>query len=272
LLAPTVNIVRSPLAGRNFETYGEDPYLTGTLASAYIEGLQSKGVGACIKHFVANDSEFERHSMSSDVDKRTLHEIYLTPFRMALAQAQPWASCPPTTALTAHSPASTTYLLRDLLKGEWAFDGLVISDWSAPTATAAAGALDLEMPGPARYQGPKVADMVRRGELDEAIVDDKVRRLLRTLERARRLCQPHAAARAGHRPAGTPRPGPRDRPAKRLSSSRTMATCCRWRRSTVAVIGENARWAQPMGGGSSSVNPHYVISPLQGIASGPARN
>jgi beta-glucosidase len=191
LLAPTVNIVRSPLAGRNFETYGEDPTLTGRLATAYIQGLQSQGVGACIKHFVANDSEFERHTISSDVDERTLHEIYLSPFRLALAAASPWA------VLAAYNRVNGAYasehdsLLRQLLKGEWAFDGLVLSDWYGTYSDlVAAGALDLEMPGPARYHGPAVAGRVRRGELDEAVVNDKVRRLLRTLERAGPLPTP----------------------------------------------------------------------------------
>jgi beta-glucosidase len=266
LLAPTVNIVRSPLAGRNFETYGEDPYLTGTLASAYIEGLQSKGVGACIKHFVANDSEFERHSMSSDVDKRTLHEIYLTPFRMALAQAQPWALMTSYNRLNGTFASEHPYLLRDLLKGEWDFDGLVISDWVGTYSDdVPAGGLDLEMPGPARYQGPKVADMVRRGELDEAIVDDKVRRLLRTLERVGAFANPtlqpeEAIDRPEHRTLAREIAQEAIVLLKNDGNFLPLANV-----DSIAVIGENARWAQPMGGGSSHVNPHYVISPLEGI-------
>jgi beta-glucosidase len=268
LLAPTVNIVRSPLAGRNFETYGEDPLLTGTLATAYIEGLQSRGAGACIKHFVANDSEFERFTMSSDVDERTLHEIYLAPFRMAIANARPWAVMSAYNRVNGTYASEHHYLLRELLKGEWAFDGLVISDWYGTySANAAASALDLEMPGPARYLGPEVADSVRNGALDEAVIDDKVRRLLHTLERAGAFDHPELAPEQAI-----------DRPEHRalareiaceaivlLKNEDALLPLEPGRIETIAVIGENARWAQPMGGGSSSVNPHYVISPRQGI-------
>ncbi|MDT8304956.1 MAG: glycoside hydrolase family 3 C-terminal domain-containing protein [Anaerolineae bacterium] len=268
LLAPTVNIVRSPLAGRNFETYGEDPCLTGTLATAYIQGLQSKGVGACIKHFVANDSEFERQSISSDVDKRALHEIYLTPFRKALAQAHPWAIMSSYNRVNGTFASEHPYLLRDLLKGQWGFDGLVISDWFGTYSDdVAAGALDLEMPGPARYHGPQVAAMVRRGDLDEAVVDDKVRRLLRTLVRVGAFDHPEiqpeqAIDRPEHRALA--REIAREAIVL-LKNENTLLPLEADKVKSIAVIGENARWPQPMGGGSSSVNPHYVISPLQGI-------
>ncbi len=129
LLAPTVNIQRSPLAGRNFESYSEDPYLAGRMATAYIKGVQGKGVGACIKHFACNNSEFERTSMSSDVPERALHEIYLTAFRMALRDARPWAVMSAYNKLNGTWCSENRRLLLDILKGEWGFDGLVISDW-----------------------------------------------------------------------------------------------------------------------------------------------
>ena len=129
LLAPTVNIHRTPIAGRNFECYSEDPFLSGMLASAYIKGIQDKGVGACIKHFVANDQEYERFSMSSEVDERTLREIYLEPFRIAIRNSNPWA------VMSAYNRVNGTYAcendhtLLEILKGEWKFEGIVMSDW-----------------------------------------------------------------------------------------------------------------------------------------------
>ena len=129
LLAPTVNIHRTPIAGRNFECYSEDPFLSGMMASAYIKGIQDKGKGACIKHFVANDQEYERFSISSEVDERTLREIYLEPFRIAIRKSNPWA------VMSAYNRVNGTYAcendhtLLDILKGEWGYDGIVMSDW-----------------------------------------------------------------------------------------------------------------------------------------------
>ena len=268
LLAPTVNLNRSPLAGRNFETYGEDPYLSGRLATAYIQGLQGGGVGACIKHFVCNDSEFERFTISSDVDERALRELYLTPFRMAIAEAEPWTVMSAYNRINGTYASEHVYLLRDILKGEWGFDGMVISDWYGTYSDAvAAGGLDLEMPGPARYLGANVAEQVRRGELDEALVDDKIRRLLRTLERVGAFDQPALAPEEAI-----------DRPEDRVLARQIAREAIVLLKNednllpldldeviSIAVIGENAERAQIMGGGSSQVNPHYVISPLDGI-------
>lgn len=268
LLAPTVNLHRSPLAGRNFETYGEDPYLSGRMATAYIQGLQRAGVGACIKHLVCNDSEFERFTISSDVDERTLREIYLTPFRMAIAEAEPWAVMSAYNRVNGTYASEHAYLLRDILKEEWGFDGMVISDWYGTYSDGvAAGGLDLEMPGPARYMGANVAELVRGGELDEALVDDKVRRLLRTLERVGAFSQSGLAPeQAVDRPE--------DRALAReiareaivlLKNEENLLPLDLEKITSIAIIGENAERAQIMGGGSSSVNPHYIISPLQGI-------
>jgi beta-glucosidase len=187
LLAPTVNIHRSPLAGRNFECYSEDPFLAGRMAVAYINGLQSMGVGACIKHFVGNDSEFERRSMSSEIGERALREIYLAPFRMAVKEAKPWA------VMSAYNRLNGTYcsenrrLLLDILKGEWQFDGIVMSDWYGTyTPDVVRGGLDLEMPGPPRWMGDHALAALKGADAPavKALIDDKVRRLLRTIARA----------------------------------------------------------------------------------------
>ena len=159
LLAPTVNIHRHPLAGRNFECYSEDPYLTARIAVAYITGVQSQGVGSCVKHFVANDSEFERMTISSEVDERTLREIYLPPFEAAVREAGVWSVMSAYNRLNGTYCSEHPWLLDTLLKQEWGFDGLVMSDWfgTHSTADAANAGLDLEMPGPPQWFGPKLA-------------------------------------------------------------------------------------------------------------------
>ncbi|HEY3474132.1 MAG TPA: glycoside hydrolase family 3 N-terminal domain-containing protein, partial [Anaerolineales bacterium] len=119
LLAPTVNIHRTPIAGRNFECYSEDPFLSGMLASAYIKGIQSTGVGACIKHFVANDQEYERFSISSEVDERTLREIYLEPFRIAIRNSNPWAVMSAYNRVNGTYACENNHTLLEILKGEW---------------------------------------------------------------------------------------------------------------------------------------------------------
>ncbi|MEJ2746552.1 MAG: glycoside hydrolase family 3 N-terminal domain-containing protein [Anaerolineae bacterium] len=185
LLAPTVNIHRTPIAGRNFECFAEDPYLNGTIASAYINGLQKQGVAACIKHFVANDQEFERFSISAEVAERPLHEIYLEPFRIAVEKAHPWTIMSAYNRINGVYASENEVTLRDILKGKWGYDGLVMSDWYGTYSdNVPAGGLDLEMPGPARWMdSEKVIAAVEAGQLDEAVVDDKVRCLLRTLWR-----------------------------------------------------------------------------------------
>ncbi|MBN2146318.1 MAG: glycoside hydrolase family 3 C-terminal domain-containing protein [Anaerolineales bacterium] len=270
LLAPTVNIHRSPIAGRNFECYSEDPYLTSRMAIAYILGLQSQGVGACIKHFACNESEFQRTSMSSMITERALREIYLPPFRAALREARPWA------VMSAYNKVNEVYcsenrsLLLDILKGEWGFDGIVISDWMGTYSPGVfAGGLDLEMPGPARWSREGAEQFRQQGDAQEFnnLLTDKVRRLLRTLERAGLFENPD------------PMPEqsldlPEHRALARQAAAEAIVLLKNHgnllpidpaRVRSIAVIGSNAHWAAIMGGGSSSVTPHYFVSPLQGI-------
>jgi len=269
LLAPMVNIQRSPLAGRHFECYAEDPYLTARMAVAYINGLQSEGVGACIKHFVCNDSEFERMSISSELDERTLREIYLVPFEVAQREAKPW------TVMSAYNKVNGTYcsenkrLLLEILKEEWGFDGLVISDWGGTYSDrAAAGGLDLEMPGPARWMGSDVLLALEKGDFTEAELDDKVRRLLNTIQRTGAFKTPDS-------PPEASADKPEHRRLARQAASESIVLLKNngllpleiEKLGSVVVIGENAKWAQVMGGGSSAVVPHYTVSPLDGIRS-----
>jgi beta-glucosidase len=170
LLAPTVNIQRTPTGGRDFECYAEDPTLSSRLAVAFVRGLQARGVGACVKHFVANDVEWERHRASSEMDERTLREIYLPPFEAAVRESGAW------TVMAAYNRLGGTHcteharLLTGILRDEWGFEGAVISDWIAVQSTAPSvlAGMDLEMPGPPRHYGAKLLDAVKRGELDAA--------------------------------------------------------------------------------------------------------
>lgn len=266
LLAPTVNIHRTPIAGRNFECYSEDPFLSGIIAAAYINGIQSQGVGACIKHFVANDQEFERNSMSSDVDERPLREIYLEPFRLAIRAAKPWAVMSAYNRVNGVYACENDHALKEILKSEWGFDGMVMSDWFGTYDEAVpAGGLDLEMPGPARWMATEVVKKaLENGSLTESGLDDKVRRLLRVLEKA------GAFENAGLQPEKA-----EDRPEHRAVMRKAAQEAIVLLKNegvlplenvqSIAVIGPNAADAQILGGGSSSVNPHYVISPLAGI-------
>lgn len=268
LLAPTVNIHRSPLAGRNFECFSEDPFLTARMAIAYIKGLQSQGVGACIKHFVCNDSEFERRSISSEVGERALREIYLRPFQIALREAKPWAVMSSYNRVNGTYACENDYLLKDILKGEWGFEGIVTSDWYGTYDPGVVrGGLDLEMPGPARWMGIHALEAVKRGEVSEKGIDDKVRRLLLTFEKAG-LFEAHGP----NEEQGIDRPEhrvlAREAAAEAivlLKNRNAILPLDNAKLKSIAVIGANARWASIMGGGSTRVWPHYVVSPLQAI-------
>ncbi len=269
LLAPTVNIHRSPLAGRNFECYSEDPYLTGSMAIAYIRGVQSQGVGATIKHFVCNDSEYERHTISSEVSERALHEIYLAPFLAAIKAAQPWA------IMTAYNKVNGVYacdqraLITDLLKHTWSFDGVVMSDWHGTQSTADSvnAGQDLEMPGPSLWRAEKLLQAVAHHEVDEATIDDSVRRLLHLLERVDAFAHPamepeHPTDRPEHRQVA------REAAAEGIVLLKNVDQILPLRSETVhslAIIGPNAKTARIMGGGSAQVNSHAAITPYDAV-------
>ena len=269
LLGPTVNIHRTPLAGRNFECYSEDPYLSGKMAAAYIRGLQANGIAACIKHFVCNDQEFERMSISAEVDERTLHEIYLEPFRRAILEAGPWSIMSSYNKVNGVFSSENPLLLKELLKGQWGFDGLVMSDWRGTySENVPAGGLDLEMPGPGRWMS---AEVVRKaladGSLTAAELDDKVCRLLRLMERVKAFSDPQ---RREERAEDTPEQRAFIRSVAQetivlLKNEQQLLPLDLAKVRKIAVIGELADRPNVMGGGSSRVNPHYVASPLDGI-------
>ncbi len=268
LLGPTMNIHRAPLAGRNFECYSEDPELSAVLASSFVRGLQSvDGMGACIKHYVANDSEFERMTISSEVDERTLREVYLVPFERCVKESAAWSIMTAYNRLNGTYCAEHEWLLRDVLRGEWGFEGYVISDWwgTKSTVGSANAGLDLEMPGPPVFYGDKLLEAIRSGEVSEETIDDKVRRLLHVMDVGGRLDAPaDTAEEALDRPE--------DRALIRRAGAEAMVLLKNERSvlplkpdAKIAVIGPNADVCRFGGGGSSEVVPHYLVTPLEGI-------
>lgn len=269
LLGPTINIHRSPLGGRNFECYSEDPYLTARLAVAYIQGLQSQGVGASLKHYVCNDAEFERTTLSTEIAERPLREIYLYPFMVAVQEAQPWTVMAAYNKVNGIYASEHPYLLTDILKQEWGFEGFVVSDWTAVKSTvpAANAGLDLEMPGPPRFfQKDLLVAAVHAGEIPEAVMDDKVRRILRIMEKCGVFESPEEQPeRAVDRPEHRQLIREAAAEALVLLKNDEVLPLNEQALTSIAVIGPNAATARIMGGGSARVNYHYAISPLEGI-------
>ncbi|GLV54571.1 beta-glucosidase [Dictyobacter sp. S3.2.2.5] len=269
LLAPTVNIHRSPLNGRNFECYSEDPYLSARMAVAYIRGVQSEGVGATVKHFVCNDSEFQRNSISSEVGERALRELYLVPFKAAVQEAGSWLIMASYNKINGTYASENPYTLTDILRKEWGFDGVAMSDWFGTQSTTPSvnAGLDLEMPGPAHWRGDKLLQAVQNGEVPESKIDESVARLLHLFIKVG-LFEPHEE-------------GPEqaiDRPEHRALIREAGAEGCVLlknehgilplrpeRLKSIAIIGPNARTARMMGGGSAFVNAHYSIAPYDAI-------
>ena len=270
LLAPTVNMQRSPLGGRNFECFSEDPYLSARLAVAYITGLQREGVGASVKHYACNDEEFERYSISAEVHERALREIYLPPFKAAVQQANTWTVMAAYNNVNGIPATENSYLLTDILRNEWDFDGVVVSDWyDAVKSTAASvnAGLDLEMPGP-RWRGERLLRAVEQGEVAETTLDTSVRRLLHLLDKAGLFEHPQAGPEQDidfpeHRTLV------REAAAEGivlLKNERDVLQLNREHLTSISMIGPNAKVAQIMGGGSAQVNAHYAITPFEGIA------
>ncbi|NTE87993.1 glycoside hydrolase family 3 C-terminal domain-containing protein [Agrobacterium rubi] len=268
LLAPTVNIHRSGLNGRNFECYSEDPLLTAALAVAYIQGVQSKGIAATIKHFAGNESEIERQTMSSDIDERSLREIYLLPFEHAVKKADVMAVMSSYNRLNGTYTSEHEWLLSDVLRKEWGFDGIVMSDWFGSHSTAATvnAGLDLEMPGPSRDRGEKLVKAVENGEVKAETVRKAACRILTLLERV-------GAFETTPDLTESSLDLPEDRALIRqigaegavLLKNDGALPLAKTTLDSIAVLGPNAAEARVMGGGSAQIAAHYTVSPLQGI-------
>ncbi len=270
LLAPTVNMQRSPLGGRNFECFSEDPYLSARMAVAYIRGLQSEGVGASVKHYVCNDEESERTTVSSEVRERALREIYLPPFKAAVCEAQSWTVMAAYNNVNGVPATENAYLLTGILRDEWGFDGVVVSDWfEAVKSTAASvnAGLDLEMPVP-RWRGEQLLRAVEAGSVAQATIDASVRRILQMIEKAGLFEHSQQAPEEG---TDLPEQRALTREAAAegivlLKNERQLLPLQNEHLSSIAMIGPNAQVAQIMGGGSAQVNAHYVVTPFDGIA------
>jgi len=267
-LAPTVNLHRSVTNGRNFECYSEDPFLTASLAVGVISGLQSQRVSATIKHFVGNESEIERTTISSEIDERTMRELYLVPFEAAVKVAGTWGIMSSYNRLNGTFTSENLWLLDQVLRREWHYDGIVMSDWfgSHSTAPTVNAGLDLEMPGPPRDRGQKLIDAVASGEVSRDTIRTRALNILRLMERTGALddhgvWQERADDRAEHR-ALIRRAGAEG--AVLLKNTGVLPLTGSGK---VAVIGPNAKTAQIMGGGSAQLNPHYRVSPWEGLVS-----
>ena len=261
LLAPTVNLHRSPLYGRNFECFSEDPHLSARLAVAYVSGVQSQGIACVIKHFVANDAEFERMTIDSIVDERTLREIYLPPFEAAVKEAGIWGVMTAYNQLNGTACTANQWLLSGLLKGEWEFDGIVMTDWFSfvDTIESAKAGLDVEMPGPARMFGPALAAAVQDGSVGAEHIDDQARRILRLIDRV-------GAFGSESSDEELEVDLPEHRALLREAAARSIVLLKN--RSgllpldggaRVALIGHNAGRLQLYGGGSAQLRPHYRL-------------
>ncbi|MGW2365951.1 glycoside hydrolase family 3 protein [Streptomyces sp. NPDC001667] len=274
LLAPTVNLHRSPLGGRHFEAYSEDPHLTAEIGTGYVRGVQDGGVGATLKHFVANDAETERFTVDNRVPGRALRELYLAPFEAIVANARPWAVMAAYNQVNGVTMTENHHLQHEVLRGEWGFDGCTVSDWLAArdTVRAIRGGLDIAMPGPRTVYGPALAAAVRAGEVPEALVDAAVRRVL--------LLAARAGVLDGAPPAVTRPPAPLDGAALARETARRSFVLVRneavregeralpidpARIRRLALLGGAARDARILGGGSAQVFPAHVVSPLDGL-------
>ena len=259
LLAPTVNLPRSPLFGRSFECYSEDPLLSGKIAAGFVRGVQSRGVAATVKHLVGNETEWERTTASSEIDERALRELYLVPFELAIREGGAWALMTSYNRLNGTWCAEDRQLLDEVVRGELGFDGVIMTDWFAvgSTAGSAAAGLDLQMPGPGRFFGPVLAEAVDSGAVPEQAVDDLARRWLTLVERLGAWNDVPSAERADELPAHR-------EVARRAASDATVlltndGVLPLSRQGTLALIGPNADRAHVMGGGSAQLRAHRVV-------------
>lgn len=271
VLGPTINLHRSPLGGRLFEQYSEDPLLTGKLAAAYVKGLQDKGIGACLKHLVANESETERNYVDSVVSEEALREVYLLPFEIAIEESNPWSIMAAYNDVNGVAATEQDHVNNEVVKGEWGWDGLLMSDWFATktSAPAALGGLDLVMPGPDGPWGEALVADVESGAVPESVIDEHVCRLLRLAERVGALGGPGEQRQW---PAASTAPDAPERRAqlRRLATDGMVVLANGGALplttgGSVALIGRHGIETVCMGGGSAQVNPPHQVSVAEGL-------
>jgi beta-glucosidase len=270
MLGPGVNIYRSPMNGRNFEYFGEDPFLAARTAVAYIAGVQSQGVSSTVKHFMGNNSEFDRHNSDSIIDERTMREIYLPAFEAAVKEANVGAVMDSYNLTNSQHLTQNGYFNTDIAKKEWGFKGIMMSDWDATydAVGAANGGLDLEMPSGKFMNRTLLLPAIRTGKVSETTIDDKVRRILRTairfgwLDRDQTKTSISRLNMAGDQVALE---GARSGMVL-LKNDGNLLPLDKGKIKSIAVIGPDAHPAQPTGGGSGAVQPFVAVSFLEGIA------
>ncbi|KAF6802743.1 Cel3c [Colletotrichum sojae] len=266
-LGPTVNIIRSPLNGRGFESFSEDPHLSGVLAAAIIKGVQSRGTLAALKHFVANDQETDKMSVDVRVSDRALREIYLMPFQIALRDSSPKVVMSSYNKVQGLHVSENPKILQQILREEWGFDGLIMSDWFGTYSCEAAlnAGVDIEMPGPSRYREKEALAAVFSGKVHHHTIDERARKVLEFVNNA-------ASARVGK--DETTRDVPEDRSLNRRLAGESVVLLKNDTRllplnagdcDEVAVIGPNVDLPAACGGGSASLRPYYTSSVLKAI-------
>jgi beta-glucosidase len=269
LLGPGVNIYRAPMNGRNFEYLGEDPFLASRIAVGYIRGVQSQGVSATVKHFMGNNSEFDRHNVDSVIDERTMRELYLPVFESAVKEAHVGAIMDSYNLTNGVHLTQNGYLNMDVVKKEWGFNGIIMSDWSATydgVAAANAG-LDLEMPSGQFMNRTNLLPAIEQGKVSIATVDDKVRRILRTAIQFGWLNREQtdlAVPRYNQQGRQVALQAARESLVL-LKNEGTLLPLHKAHTKSVAVIGPNAYPAVPVGGGSARVQPFAAVSFLEGL-------
>lgn len=265
ILGPTVNMQRSPLGGRGFESFSEDPVLAGNSAAAIVNGIQETGVVAAIKHFVTNDQEHERMAVDALVTERALREIYLLPFQIAVRDANPGSF------MTAYNKLNGTHLsenkkiLDDLLRGEWEWDGLIMSDWfgTYSTSESVEAGLDLEMPGPTRWRGELLEHAILSKKITQYTIDKRVREVLKLVNKAAKTGVPENGTEGG---IDTPETSALLRKIACESIVLLKNGVLPLEKKTTAVIGPNAKIAAYCGGGSATLQPYYAVTPFEGIS------
>ncbi|MEO7059618.1 MAG: glycoside hydrolase family 3 C-terminal domain-containing protein [Lapillicoccus sp.] len=268
VLGPTINLHRSPLGGRLFEAYSEDPLLTGRIAAGYVRGVQAAGVGACLKHLVANEAETLRNSVDNQVSSKALRELYLLPFEIAVEESDAWTLMAAYNDVNGVAATEHDEIVNGIVKGEWGYSGLVMSDWFATKTTVPSvlGGLDLVMPGPDGPWGQALVDAVTDGEVPEAVVVDHLRRLLRLAAHVDALGTPRSWPTAVEQPDAPVRQEQLRRLAAAgmtvLTNDGTLPLAPA---ATVALIGRPGVDTVTMGGGSAQVNPPYSVTIAEGL-------
>ncbi|KII88806.1 glycoside hydrolase family 3 protein [Plicaturopsis crispa FD-325 SS-3] len=276
LLAPTCNIQRSPLGGRAFESFSEDPHLSGAMAAAYVNGLQSKGVAATIKHFVGNDQEHERTAADSVVSERALREVYLYPFMYAQKHAQPWAFMTSYGRIDGIHVTENPRLLKDILRDEWKFEGIVMSDWYGTYGVDQSinAGMDLEMPGPPRWRTPLLVNQCLTAQkLFPSSIDERVSTLLTFVQKMARINPDIVYGDGVERSRDSPEAREFCRKVAAegivlLKNEDALLPLTPGKAKKLAVIGPNALERVISGGGSAALKPTYMVRPWDGLTKG----